>query len=166
MKILNELPLVAWTILAAKKAACFDEIWVSTDCEKIGAISEKYGAKYHPRDPECAQDKSSSKDAFLEFLTQHKDVWAVGNLQCTFPTQDPNMIKEAVSRITSDYADCVFGVCRSHKFRWEPVDFSKPGHSWTHPHNLNNFRRPRRQDWAGDIVENGKFSTILTTQTV
>lgn len=38
-------PMIAWTILAAKKSKIFNKIIVSTDSKKIANISKKYGAE-------------------------------------------------------------------------------------------------------------------------
>ena len=38
-------PMIAWTILAAKKSKIFNKIIVSTDSNKIANISKKYGAE-------------------------------------------------------------------------------------------------------------------------
>ncbi len=46
IKALNGLPLIAWTILAARRADCFDQIWVSTDSEEIGQVAESFGARF------------------------------------------------------------------------------------------------------------------------
>ena len=37
-------PMIAWTIEAAIKSACFDEILVSTDDDEIAEIAKNYGA--------------------------------------------------------------------------------------------------------------------------
>jgi len=161
IKILNGLPLVAWTILAARRAQCFDEIWVSTDCDEIGFISESFGAKYFRRDPMTALDRSSSKEGLLDFVNNIKGIWAVAYLQCTFPTQDPELLAQATSMIKSHEYDCVFSVGRSHKFRWSQVNDEK---KYTRPLNFDPVHRPRRQDWAGEIVENGAFYMFLTKE--
>ncbi|MCE1272616.1 MAG: pseudaminic acid cytidylyltransferase [Acinetobacter sp.] len=38
-------PMIAWSIEAALKSECFDEVWVSTDDEEIADIARQYGAK-------------------------------------------------------------------------------------------------------------------------
>lgn len=48
--------------------------------------------------------------------------------------------------------ECVFAVRRSHEFRWQRDSNGKVA-----PLNLNPLKRPRRQDWEGELVENGMF---------
>ena len=50
--------------------------------------------------------------------------------------------------------DSVFSVCRSKRFCWS--EKSKKSNS-TAPLNFDPSARPRRQDWSGDLVENGMF---------
>ncbi|MFH4258543.1 pseudaminic acid cytidylyltransferase, partial [Acinetobacter baumannii] len=38
-------PMIAWSIEAAPKSECFDEVWVSTDDQEIADIAVKFGAK-------------------------------------------------------------------------------------------------------------------------
>ena len=45
IKIFNGKPMIAWSIIAAKKSKIFDYILVSTDSKKIASISKKYGAE-------------------------------------------------------------------------------------------------------------------------
>ena len=45
IKIFRGKPIIAWSILAAKKSNCFDKIIVSTDSNKIANIAKKLGAE-------------------------------------------------------------------------------------------------------------------------
>ena len=59
--MLNKIPLIAWSILAAKKCKQIDEIIVSTDSIKISKIAKAYGAKVpFIRPKKFATDKASS----------------------------------------------------------------------------------------------------------
>lgn len=51
--------------------------------------------------------------------------------------------------------DSVFSVTRQKKFRWSESDRRKGCYS--RPLNVDPGKRPRRQDWDGDLVENGMF---------
>ena len=44
IKMFHNKPLIAWTIEAAKRSKIFDDIFVSTDSEKIKKIALSYGA--------------------------------------------------------------------------------------------------------------------------
>jgi CMP-N-acetylneuraminic acid synthetase len=46
----------------------FDEIWVSTDDQRIAKIAESYEVKVHFRNEKSATDSASSLIAIQEFL--------------------------------------------------------------------------------------------------
>merc|ERR1719373_119816 len=50
--------------------------------------------------------------------------------------------------------DSVFSVTRSKKLRWSEMECKE---GTTSPVNFDPRNRPRRQDYKGDIVENGMF---------
>ena len=45
IKIFHGKPIIAWSIIAAKKSKIFSKIVVSTDSKKIANIAKKYGAE-------------------------------------------------------------------------------------------------------------------------
>ena len=129
-------------------------------------LNEFFVPRYHRRDPATAQDTSSSKEGFLDFINNHPDVWAICTMQCTYPTQNPTMIAEAVNRIKSGASDCVFAAESSHRFRWARVTERGAGGdsgvvACTRPLNFDPCNRPRRQDWRGDVVESGMFEKMI-----
>lgn len=61
IKKLGNIPLIAWSILAAKKCKLIDEIIVSTDSIQISNIAKKFGANIpFIRPKKFATDKSST----------------------------------------------------------------------------------------------------------
>jgi len=61
IKKLGNIPLIAWSILTAKKCRLIDEIIVSTDSIQISNIAKKFGAKIpFIRPKKLATDKSST----------------------------------------------------------------------------------------------------------
>ena len=61
IKKLCGYPLIAWTILTAKKSKYIKQIVVSTDSKKIAKVSRKYGATVpFIRPKKYATDKASS----------------------------------------------------------------------------------------------------------
>ena len=58
-KNLRELggkPLVAWPIEVALQTPEIDRVLVSTDCDEVAAIADKYGVEVDPRPPHLATD--------------------------------------------------------------------------------------------------------------
>lgn len=66
IKELNGIPLIAYTIQAAREAPCIERVIVTTDDEKIAATARKYGAEVPFLRPEyLASDTSSAIDVYI-----------------------------------------------------------------------------------------------------
>lgn len=89
IKLVGGKPLIAWNIIAAKKSKFIDDVYVSTDDEKISSIALSYGAKIINRPAELARDESSSESALLHAIGQINSEGVFPNeivfLQCTSP---------------------------------------------------------------------------------
>ncbi|MEQ2170039.1 hypothetical protein GOODEAATRI_031176, partial [Goodea atripinnis] len=83
------------------------------------------------------------------------EVTVVCNIQATSPCLHPSHLQEALKKITEEGFDSVFSVVRRHQFRWKEV--KKGNDQSTQPENLDPRNRPRRQDWDGELYENGSF---------
>ncbi|KAJ8036929.1 N-acylneuraminate cytidylyltransferase [Holothuria leucospilota] len=153
IKSLAGLPLIAWSLRALIDSGEFDSVWVSTDHDEIEAISQEWGAQVFRRSAETARDKSTSIEAVIEFLKFHPEVDFVGQVQCTSPCLHPFHVAGPCRMIRNEGYDSVFAVTRRHGFRWQEVH----GGEVTIPLNLDPKNRPRRQDWDGELIENGSF---------
>ncbi|XP_051890131.1 N-acylneuraminate cytidylyltransferase-like [Pristis pectinata] len=162
IRLLAGRPLLAWVLLAAIDCGQFDSIWVSTDHDEIEKVARKYGARVHRRSAEVSTDTASSLDTICEFLKNHKDpeihIDVVGNIQCTSPCLHPHHLTEVVKMMKEKEYDSVFSVVRRHQFRWLEVQADEV----TRPLNLTPDKRPRRQDWRGELYENGSFYFATT----
>ncbi|TWW63579.1 N-acylneuraminate cytidylyltransferase A [Takifugu flavidus] len=155
IKMLAGVPLIGWVLRAAVDSEMFDSIWVSTDHTDIENVAKAWGAKVHRRSPEVSKDSSTSLETIQEFVTSHPEVDVVCNIQATAPCLHPFHLKEALEMITQHGFDSVFSVVRRHQFRWQEI--KKGSGELTKPFNLDPANRPRRQDWNGELCENGSF---------
>nr|BBB02484.1 CMP-sialic acid synthetase [Tribolium castaneum] len=127
----------------------FSSVWVSTDHFKI--LQEAGVVNVHWRSEESARDDASSILGVLDFIHKHPEVDAVALVQCTSPFIKAEYLKQALEEIRKG-KECVFSVTRSHKLRWiQRQDGS------VLPLNFAIHNRPRRQDWSGELLENGMF---------
>ncbi|KAM9834447.1 N-acylneuraminate cytidylyltransferase-like [Syngnathus typhle] len=155
IKMLAGVPLIGWVLRAAVDSELFDSVWVSTDHDKIEEVALAWGAQVHRRSPEVSRDSSSSLETMQEFVRLNPQVDVVCHFQATSPCLHPFHIKEALEFITQHGYDSVFSVVRRHQFRWQEVKKGCP--ETTKPFNLDPTNRPRRQDWDGELCENGSF---------
>lgn len=66
-------PIIAYTINTALKSGLFDEVMVSTDCENIKTISEKYGASVpFMRSDVTSNDTASTISVIREVIAEYK----------------------------------------------------------------------------------------------
>ncbi|XP_069807439.1 N-acylneuraminate cytidylyltransferase [Dendropsophus ebraccatus] len=154
IKKLAGKPLIAWVLRAALDSEAFDSVWVSTDNDEIEKVAKDYGAQVHRRSAAVSKDTTPSLETIQEFLQHHPEVDIVGNIQATSPCLHPSDLIQVVDMIRTQGYDSVFSVVRHHLFRWREV---KAAGEATVPENLNPAHRPRRQDWSGELYENGSF---------
>ncbi|XP_071315320.1 N-acylneuraminate cytidylyltransferase A [Trachinotus anak] len=160
IKMLAGVPLIGWVLRAARDSNMFASVWVSTDHDEIAKVAESWGAKVHRRSAEVSKDTSSSLETLQEFARYHPEVEVICHIQATSPCLQPYHVKEALNMILKEGFDSVFSVVRRHHFRWQEVKEESAGQ--TSPLNLNPAKRPRRQDWDGELCENGSFYFATT----
>lgn len=117
IKVLNGLPLLAWSVKAARDTGLFSEIMVSTDSERYGDIAKEYGASVpFLRSAEMASDTASSWDALREVLLNYKGKCGLEFedyclLQPTSPLRTAEDIKKAYQVFEEKNAESVISVC-------------------------------------------------------
>ncbi|KAK9524980.1 hypothetical protein VZT92_017336 [Zoarces viviparus] len=155
IKMLAGVPLLGWVLRAAVDSDMFDSVWVSTDHDEIEQVAKSWGAQVHRRSLEVSKDSSSSLETIQEFIRLNPEIDVVCNIQATSPCLHPFHLTEALKMITQQGFDSVFSVVRRHQFRWQEV--KKGSGEVTKAFNLDPARRPHRQDWDGELCENGSF---------
>jgi len=102
IKLLGELPLFAYSIIAAKMMPSVSRVIVSTDSEEYAEIAKKYGAEVpFLRPNEISGDKSTDFDLFLHALNWFKEnenliPEYILHLRPTTPLRNPQIMEEAV----------------------------------------------------------------------
>jgi CMP-N-acetylneuraminic acid synthetase len=111
-------PLIAHTIIEAKKSKLIDRIIVSTDNPKIKSISIKYGAEVpFDRPKKLASDKATSLDALIHAVSwcensEKKKYDFIVELMCTNPMKTIEDIDGAINKLIETKADSVIGVSK------------------------------------------------------
>lgn len=127
IKKLCGLPLIAYTINAAKKSKYIDEIVVTTDSEKIAKVAREYGASVpFLRPAKISGDDAKTIDAVIhainELGTDNFDVLIL--LQPTQPLRTSEDIDGAIELFFSKKCRSLIGVCKtaSHPLFVRTVD--------------------------------------------
>ena len=147
-------PLVYWSLDAATGCPAVDHVYVATDSEDIRAVVRAYGSSkvsVVDRSPETATDTASTESAMVEFARAH-DFTHLVLIQATSPLIRAEDITRGLGILHARGADSLVSVVPQKRFRW-----SVTAEGDATPVNYDPFHRPRRQDFAGDHVENGAF---------
>lgn len=151
IKLFNGKPLVYWILLAANNSNYIHEIVVSTDSDEIKAVVEGFQFKKTiviDRKPLLAEDTSSTESVMLDYAINN-EFDNIILLQATSPLTTLKHINEAFNVYTESAADSLISLVKTHRFLWKLQSV------FVIPINYNYTKRPRRQDWNGQLVENG-----------
>ena len=150
IKLLCGKPLIFWT-LKELQYSNVDSIIVATDSVRIKEIVNSFSfskVSIFDRNDLNSQDTSSTESVMLEYINSSalsdSDIFIL--VQATSPFTQKDHFNEGLSLFNS--YDSVLSCTVSKRFIW-----SEDGN--TVNYDINN--RPRRQDYKGDLIENGAF---------
>jgi YrbI family 3-deoxy-D-manno-octulosonate 8-phosphate phosphatase len=154
-------PLVYWTVKAACNCKDINKVYVSTDSEKIKEAVESFRIGLEKdifskvevigRSEESASDEASTEFVMLEFAQKY-DFENIVLVQATSPLLQSCDLERGFEVFNEKNVDSVLSVVRQKRFHWayDEVGFVQST-------NYDVYHRPRRQDFGGDLVENGAF---------
>jgi len=126
IKEIGGKPCMAWSILAASESDYIDEIFVTTEDEKIKKVAEEYGAKIIDRPDNLSQPLSNHGDVILHGAKKVLDSVAeevetvtilLGNTVMTQAHDIDNAIKTVVSDENVDSCMTVWKAQDDHPMR-------------------------------------------------
>jgi len=108
-------PLIQWTIEAANKASGIDDIFVTSDDNKILSLCEKLSCKSIKRPAKLAADNTEMSSVIFHAIEKIKETsgdedFILILLQPTSPLRTYSHIEQAL-RLFGDNVDCVISVC-------------------------------------------------------
>lgn len=120
LRLLAGKPLLQYTIEAADRSGCFDDIFVSSDDEKILALARGCGVQTDVRSPEMSGDRVKAVEVVDEFLRRKlaDSGWnEVGMCLPTCPLRSSEDVRRAVEIFRSNKDACprLLGVCESDR---------------------------------------------------
>ena len=161
IKPISGKPLVYWTVKAACGCKYIDKVYVATDSDKIretvesfksGSEAELFSkATVIDRSAESASDTASTEFAMLEFASDY-EFDNIVLIQATSPLLVSDDLDRGFEAFNEDSTDSVLSVVRQKRFHW-----ANDEDGFAHPTNYDVFKRPRRQEFDGYLVENGAF---------
>lgn len=151
-------PLFSWVLTEAIFSE-LDEVYIFTDDQEIiDYVNKEYfwssKVKALLRNDENASDTASTESVLLEFAEIIKnDFDLLCLLQATSPMTKAEDINTALNEVLQNKKDSALTVVNTHRFIWN---------SDGTPQNYDVFKRPRRQDFDGLLIENG--AVYVTTK--
>ncbi|MFI3287089.1 MAG: acylneuraminate cytidylyltransferase [Rikenellaceae bacterium] len=146
-------PLVCWNIEALERCSAIDSIIVATDSPEIERVvaAESYSkVTLYRRSAENASDGASTESVMLEYISYAglpSDTTFV-LAQATSPLTQTIHFDEAMAMYNTGIYDSLLTCVRNFRFYWREDGTSK---------NYDYMNRPRRQDFSGELMENGAF---------
>lgn len=163
LRLLDSIPIVARSILEAKKSGVFETIAVSTDDAEIAEVGEKYGAVVIWRPQELAADSSPTEPVMihtLEELELKGNVYEwISLIQCTSPFLDSKTIRGVAAVTNADFDTCLTVAPMPHGIQFE---WKKDSTNVFHP-KYDLFSRSPRQMEKERFLENGAMYITRTT---
>lgn len=146
-------PLVYWSLRGLQDSSV-DKIIVSTDSDQIEKVVKKFGfskVEVYRRLAVNASDIASTESAMLEYLESDKKLAKETIfilVQATSPLTTTKDFENALKEYTEKKFDSMLTCVRNKRFFWNTDGTSK---------NYDYLKRPRRQDFPGELMENGAF---------
>jgi len=142
-------PLCAWVLQAATACPDIDAVVVSTDSDTIRrtVLELGLGVQVIDRPAEFATDEASTESVMLHCMEQVPFERLV-TLQATSPLLTAQHLQQALAQFDQQGCDSMLSAVRTRRFFWNDD---------ATPFNYDPQHRPRRQDFAGTLMENGAF---------
>lgn len=150
IRLMAGRPLFSWALGAAVESGCFDGVWVGTDSDAIAdeALHRFEGqVQVFRRAAHTCTDEATTESAMLEFAAA-VDFSVLCTIQATSPLTDAGDFRQARRQFEARRADSLLTATRVKRFFWSDD---------ARPLNYDPSRRPRRQEFAGSLMENGAF---------
>ena len=151
IRLLNDIPLVAWPIKTALNSKYIDRVIVTTDESEIAQIALEYGAEVpFMRPAEFAKDSSPSSEAIIHaihFCTKTDGEYDyIVLLEPTSPLTETTDVDKALELLVAGEGLAIVGVSKVESTH--PVYCATIGMgSFLKPFNRESFAKPiRRQD--------------------
>lgn len=146
-------PLIFWVMSALQITNKINEIVVATDSDEIEKTVLNFNfskTRIFRRSSENAADTSTTESVMLEYIEKSPldddDVFILA--QATSPLTESVHFTEALTIYQESKYDSMLTCVRNYRFFWNEDGTSK---------NYDYRNRPRRQDFTGQLMENGAF---------
>jgi len=149
LRTISGVSLIGWAVKAAKESRLVDDVFISTDCDRMLLEGMRYGAWPIKRPPELATDSAATDDVLVHVCRQMgwAEVSLVVLLQPTVPDRRPGLVDECIERLLDTGADSAFTGHELH-FVWKLRPTPRNGGRETWHQTNASGKRIARQDFV------------------
>ena len=168
LKIIDQKPLLDYSVNASLQSKWINKTIVSSDDPKILRRAKKLGAEFIERPKNISTDSSSIETTIehcLKYLEKKNNYIPeiIVLLQNTSPLRTSNHIDSAITSFFKNKYDSLLSGYNSHHFIW------KSNNKTITPVNYNPKKRPNRQKFNNQFIENGaiyitKYKSFKTSK--
>lgn len=164
-KLLNNIPLIGYTIDTAKQSLLIDDICISTNSDQVIEIaSSKYDLQVpFTRPEELSLDTTSSHDVLIHAIEHYESMGlffdAILLLQPTSPFRKVEFVNDCIELFKTSNCDMVVSVCETPLNPYYNLYNETDG--FIHRSIPSNFTR--RQDCPKTYLVNGSIYVISVT---
>ncbi len=162
IRMMNGIPLIAHTILCARKSSAVNRIIVSTDSIEIAEIARQYGAEVPFMRPDSlSRSETPMIDVALHLINELPEITdhdAILTLQPTSPLRSPFDITGSIRTLRENGAPAVVSLteCAEHPYLTYKIINGKIKGFIEH-----GIAHPRRQDFPPAYILNGAIALNL-----
>ncbi len=145
-------PLVAWSVIQAKLTKEIDDVYISSDSDKILEIAANYGAKKIKRPNEISGDEAKSEEAILHALNIiDRNCECIIMLEPTAPLRQPDDLSNAIKLFYKNKWDSAFSSAELQDFLIWKKDENNKLKGLNYDYKIQEPRQLRETEY----VENG-----------
>ncbi|OUM88995.1 MAG: hypothetical protein BAA01_10285 [Bacillus thermozeamaize] len=119
-------PLIKYAIDLALSVGLFDSVWVNTESDELGRVAGEYGALFHKRPADLANDQATNREFVYEFLQKHECDYVV-MINTTSPLLTVDTARKFMEFVDNNDYDTVLSVISEKAeffFKDSPINFS------------------------------------------
>ena len=126
LALINNEPMIKYSIDAAKESNVFDKIFVNSDSDIFSKIANRYGVNFYQRNIELGSSITKSDEVVYDFFESHSEVDILVWVNSIAPFQTSDEISSVVNYFLKHDLDSLITVVKSQvhcDFKNHPVNY-------------------------------------------